>query len=103
MLIAAHDAIKSAAEANDKIPQPASDVDKKFRVAFDLLYYFVKDFLTLNPDIRDARFTQLINEQVPWKIWSSLYFRNLGHMRHLESHSFVEFPSDSSSLNADES
>ena len=66
MLIAAHDALKSAAdsEADNKIPE----VDKKFQVAIDLLYHFVNDFPKLNPSIRDARFTQLIDEgdMLPW-------------------------------------
>jgi hypothetical protein len=106
VLIAAHNAIKSAAEVDGRIPQ--ADVDKKFRVAFDLLYHFVKDFSTLNPNTRDARFTRLIDKQGLSRIAklhrpSSPHFTNLCHMRHLESYSSVEFPSDFSSLNADES
>lgn len=96
MLITAHDALKSAAdsEADNKIPE----VDKKFEVAIDLLYHFVKDFPTLNPNIRNLTFklpkTTRSGSKSPFAVLYALR-RNI--------HSPVEFLSDSLSLNADES
>ena len=46
MLIAADDAIKSAAEAGDKTSE---EVDKKFREVVDLLSRFEKDFPSRDP------------------------------------------------------
>ena len=101
MLIAAHDALKSAAEGNGKsVIGKITDVDKKFGVAFDLLYHFVKDFSTLNPNIRNTRFTQLIDKR---RLLGSALIRTRGasvsdnftklcDMRRRESYSFVEFP-----------
>jgi hypothetical protein len=75
-----------------------SEVYRKFEVAADLLYDFVKDFPTLNPNIRNVRFT------AP-RIFD---FKSMGVSKilgHLEKSidPNVEFPYDSSSLNADES
>jgi hypothetical protein len=97
VFIAAHDALKSAAdsEANNEIPE----VDKKFEVAIDLLYHFVKDFPTLNPNIRDARFMQLIDHGNLFEWSPRSTFTDLCSLR--RSIHYVEFPSDSSSLNAD--
>ena len=101
MLIAAHDALKSAADSQAKDMKPK--VDKKFKLATDLLYHFVEDFPTLNPNICDARFMHLIDNDENLSQWRSRPpSRNLGALRR-GIHSYVEFPSDSSSLNADES
>ena len=66
-------------------------------MATDLLYDFVKDFPTLNPNIRNVRFTapRIINHE---SMGVSKF------LRHLEKSidPNVEFPCDSSSLNADE-
>jgi hypothetical protein len=100
VLIAAHNAIKSAAgsQAKERIPE----VDKKFKVAIDLLYHFVEDFPTLNPNIRDAGFMHLIDNE-RFSQWTSRSpFSNLGALNR-SIISYVEFSSDSSSLNADES
>jgi hypothetical protein len=97
VLIAAHDALKSAADpaADKDIKIPG--VDKKIRVAIDLLYSFVKDFPTLNPNIRDARFIRNSEPWSPFKILCTL-------KKNIRSYqSYVEFPSASLSLNADES
>ena len=102
MLIAAHDALKSAAEGNGKsVIGKITDVDKKFGVAFDLLYHFVDDFSTLNPNIRNTRFTQLIDKRriilesglnIPYRALISDNFTKLCYMRRRKSYSSVEFP-----------
>jgi hypothetical protein len=67
-------------------------------VAADLLYDFVKDFPTLNPNIRNVRFT------AP-RIVDRKFMDAYEVLWHLEKsiNPDVEFPYDSSYLNADES
>jgi hypothetical protein len=75
-----------------------SRVYGKFKVAADLLYDFVKDFPTLNPNIRNMRFiAPRITDRRSMGIFSIIHSLE----RSIDPN--VEFPYDSSSLNADES
>ena len=107
VLVAAHDALESAADskADNKIPE----VDTKFEVAFDLLYHFVKGFATLNPNSHNPRFMELTDFGIP-----SIFRLSTGRSPSHDSHftdlcslrrnidSFVGFPSASLYLNTDE-
>ena len=97
MLIAADGAVKSNLYlTSTKMITP--EVYGKLVVATDLLYNFVKDFPTLNPNIRNVRFTspRIIDRK------SMRISTILGYLEKLIDPD-VEFPYDSSSLNADES
>ena len=98
MLLAADDALKSAAEAEDRT---SKEVDKKFEEAIHLLCAFEKDF----PSASDPNVGRMVTREgslgttsdkseSPWTILYSLK-KNL--------HAKVKFPSVSSTLNADES
>ena len=96
MLIAADDAVQSNIHlAYTKMR--LSDVYRKFEVATDLLYDFVKDFPTLNPSIRNVRFTapRIIDRK-------SMGSKIIPYLQKSIDPD-VRFPYDSSSLNADES
>ena len=99
VLIAADDAVKSELELYlTSTKMGSSEVDRKFKVAADLLCDFVKDFPTLNPNIRNVRFTApRIFDRKRRK--SMDVFKILGHLGESIDQE-VEFPYDSSSLNA---
>jgi hypothetical protein len=96
MLIAADDALKSAAEPEAE-NKTSAEVDEKFREAIDLLSGFEKDFLskdpTSDPNISRTGKRSSMSDS-PLTILYALK-KNL--------HAKVKFPSVSLSLNADES
>ena len=97
VLITADDALKSSLYIKFT-EMELSEVLRKFEVAADLLYQFVKDFPTLNPNIRNVRST------AP-RIFDRKSMGASKILDHLEKSidPNVEFSYDSSSLNADES
>ena len=96
MLIAAHDAVQSNPYLTST-KMGLFEVYEKFEVASDLLYDFVKDFPTMNPNIRNVRFTapRIIDRK-------SMGSKIIPYLQKSIDPG-VEFPCDSSSLNADES
>ena len=98
MLIAAQDAVQSNLHLTST-KMGSNEVFRKFGVAIDLLYDFVKDFPTLNPNICNARFTvPRITDRKSMPVRSNI-------IPYLQKSidPDVEFPYDSSSLDADES
>ena len=96
VLIAADDAVKSNLYLTST-KMGSYQVYRKFEVATDLLYNFVKDFPTLNPNIRNVRFTapRIIDRK-------SMGIPILDYLEKSIDPN-VEFPYDSSSFDADES